>query len=354
MPAMDNRGGIMVNLISRNAVCSGLVFLFVGALALCAVPVPVMGYTRAEAVDLALDNGERGSMVGEEAGREQAKQPDVKEGYINQQSYFFVAPANEGRRHSFSVGTETYSYDYRETVNGARFMSMKGAYSGLSVDYAYRINPKDSNYSEYVDEVRVQSRLAGGKVDYDGSNTFSGIRDTVFEMRGLLAKNYSLGEGTSAAPYIGLGYRYLNDGFEKNSPGGYNRESKYWYLPVGGDLKFRVRDGWGLSMNLEYDQLLAGTQKSHLEDVDPSYETLSNDQRKGYGIRGAVMVSKDITKGVNLFVEPFVRYWSIEDSDFSPLVINGVTQCDSNGLCDGGFEPSNVTKEIGLKMGVGF
>ncbi len=288
---------------------------------------------------------------------------DVRGAYLAQQSRYFVAAPVAEKKHSFDLGYELYNYKYEETVKGSEFMNTKGNYSGYALDYVYRPGAS-SYYGEYIDEYRLQARVAFGDVDYTGSGTYKGLEDYMFELRGLLAKSYDVGGMATVVPYVGVGFRYLNNGAEEmpanaTTYSGYNRESRYVYLPLGADLRTRVNGGWDLSMNLEYDHFIDGEQQSHLEDQrdisgnDPGYSNLVNEQNKGFGLRGAVKLSKDISKRVNLFIEPFFRYWDIEDSKFTPFVINGVTQCDATG-CYGGVEPSNVTKEIGLKMGVGF
>ncbi|MBF0595375.1 MAG: hypothetical protein HQL22_10485, partial [Candidatus Omnitrophica bacterium] len=278
---------------------------------------------------------------------------DVRDSYTSQQSLYYVGSPVEGKTHSFNVGNEVYNYQYQETVEGRKFAALKGSYVGVTAEYIYHPPEWISSQFLFVDEFRVQGRLAGGNVDYTGSGTFSGIHDGVFELRGLMAKNFKINDSSAAIPYLGLGYRYLNDGFEKYTPGGYNRESRYIYLPVGGDLRTHVGDGWGLSMNLEYDKLLSGEQTSHLEDVYSNVDPLVNTQREGFGVRGSVKVSKDINTRLSVFAEPFVRYWNIENSDIKPVTVNGSVVCSSSE-CLYGYEPSNVTTEAGIRLGVGF
>jgi len=290
--------------------------------------------------------------------------PDVKDAYFARQSQYFVAPI-EDKKHSFETGIERYTYTYQETVAGGKFMNTKGDYSGIFLDYAYRPDMTSEFIADCIDEFRVEARYAFADVDYNASGTsYSTLEDYVFEARGLVAKNFNIKGMATAVPYTGVGFRYLNNGLEKipanaTTYSGYNRESQYVYMPFGVDVKTRLNNGWAVAMNLEYDHLLAGEQQSHLEDqrtlagVNPGYANLVNKQDEGFGLRGSVKVSKEINKKVDVFVEPFFRYWNIEDSEFKPYVINGVEQC-GGGVCVGGIEPSNTTQEIGVKMGVGF
>lgn len=144
-------------------------------------------------------------------------------------------------------------------------------------------------------------------------------------------------------PYGGFGFRYLNNGFngEVTSAGasGYGRESKYYYLPLGLDLKHNLIGHWLAAYRFEYDLFLSGLQVSHFEDADDTLPTIKNKQDSGYGLRGSI---KFINPGerFNMVIEPFFQYWHIEESklETSP-------QIDAT-------EPQNKTREVGLSLGV--
>ena len=71
-------------------------------------------------------------------------------------------------------------------------------------------------------------------------------------------------------PYFGFGYRYLFDrgNGQISSIGayGYDRKSHYYYLPLGGDAVMNMPNNWEVDLNVEYDILLHGLQKSYLSD----------------------------------------------------------------------------------------
>jgi hypothetical protein len=140
---------------------------------------------------------------------------------------------------------------------------------------------------------------------------------------------------------------------------GYDRESRYMYFPIGADFRTSLRGGWGLDLNVEYDKLIWGEQESHFEDMqnvdgnNVGWDKMTNKQHGGYGIRSSLKIDKELTPRMSLFVEPFFRYWHIGDSDIQAITAGGLDVCDDDG-CWGGREPENDTKEIGVKMGVGF
>ena len=105
-----------------------------------------------------------------------------------------------------------------------------------------------------------------------------------------------------------------------------------------------MKNDWSWGVTVEYDVFIDGNQTSHLEDGNVGYDTSTNDQNDGYGLRGSVRVMKQ-TDAIDFFVEPFVRYWDIEDSEVSLTTVNGA-------VVGAGLEPTNNTTEYGLKIGI--
>ena len=255
---------------------------------------------------------------------------------------------SERKVHTFDVGFETYNYKYQETVGGAKFMGNRGQYNGLFGAYTFRPRDVDSFFNEVIANMfRLEGRYALGKVDYTGSGNYYGLKDRAYEFRGLMGREYFWAKTWQFVPYAGLGFRYLNDGLQAYAPGGYNRESRYLYMPIGFTVHKDLRYAWGMGFNAEYDIFLGGKQISHEEDVDPGYGSVTNQQKKGFGVRSSLKIEKNIP-GMTLSVEPFFRYWHMEKSDIQPELYQGM-------LTGWGLqEPENTTQEFGVKMGVEF
>ncbi len=260
------------------------------------------------------------------------------------------------KKHTFELSAETYSYKYDETVGGEKFMNTKGSYKGLLGAYTFRPVDMDSFFDEIAANIfSVEVSYAVGQVDYDGAYTdgvtvtpftYSGIDDYTYEVRGLAGREYLWGQGWGLTPYFGVGLRYLNNG-SREMPYGYDRESRYMYMPLGFTLNKQFCGGWALAWNAEYDQLVAGKQTSHFENIDPGLNAIENDQRKGFGARTSLKIQKDLAK-VKLSVEPFFRYWHIQPSTIDPITYGG------DVIVGAGQEPENTTQEFGVKMGVHF
>ncbi len=274
-------------------------------------------------------------------------------------------------KHQFELGTELYGYKYTENIG----VKVTGIKSGLLGAYQYRAsnNPVIKTWDDFLHQTdklnifRFESRVTYGEVEYEGSGTWHGIPDWNFETRGLVGLEIPLVNNVLLTPYGGLGYRYLYnqlsdypasvvDGQQYYS--GYDRESHYVYIPLGIEVQKQLAVGWFVSLKNEVDFFVWGKQHSHLEDmvdengVNAGYDELENTQERGIGWRSSVRFMRK-TNSFDRFIEPFVRYWHIDDSEVSFITNNGSLTCQGD-LCQAGTEPDNKTWEYGLNMGAKF
>ncbi|NTV29262.1 MAG: hypothetical protein HGA80_04190 [Candidatus Omnitrophica bacterium] len=279
----------------------------------------------------------------------------------------YVATAIAKKLLSFDMGFETYNYRYEENVEGAHFMDLKGVFKGFYAKMAYHLQGiQENSWEELVDQFALEARMAFAKLDYNGGVSdgmgfeaplsMSGIPDMVTEIRATAGRDFTW-QGITITPFSGFGFRYLVDDSSDmattidyyGSPEvvtGYKRKSYYYYLPVGLTVSKTFANEWHVALTGEFDQLLSGTQKSMIETGNG--RVLTNRQNRGFGLRGSLRVAKDF-RNFGLAVEPFIRYWDIEDSDWAPTEV-----CTPGQPCMGGLEPSNTTKECGLKVGITF
>lgn len=263
----------------------------------------------------------------------------------------FAAVPPVAQNKPWEVGLEAYSYEYEEPS----IMENEGVFTGLAASYTYLTHSQ---------MYKFEGRFAGSRVDYSSPNSgkIENIDDIVFEARGLIGYdliNEAMGarsDTLSLIPYIGLGFRYLNDDssgkISSTGAYGYERESRYFYSPVGIELtkyfvsEYSMGAFWSIGFTGEYDIFWAGRQNSYLRKVDPNYGDLHNKQDSGYGWRASVRVCMH-TSGVDLVIEPFYRYWNIDRSDDANLTYAGF-------IWGYGYEPKNSTDEIGCKVAVKF
>lgn len=245
------------------------------------------------------------------------------------------AQSDEEATSDWEVGTEVSHITYDEP----NVMEEEGMMDGLLGAYTYR------------DRIMLKGEARGswGQVDYSNSGTMDDVDDYMLELRGLAGYDFPVGEATTATPYAGLGYRYLNDdltGTTSTGAIGYERESNYYYSPIGVTTDTEFNNEWSGGLTLEYDYFWKGIQKSHLSDAVSGFADLENDQNDGYGCRASVHLTKK-GENVDFIIEPFIRYWNIKKSEEENITYGGV-------VVGYGYEPKNNSTEFGLRLAAKF
>lgn len=249
------------------------------------------------------------------------------------------------RTHTFDAGYERYYYEYKEDSVDVK---LKGWWHTVSAAYTYRPKPGDLLNFDWLNHYRLEGRYGYADLDYSSGSTGTSEDDPnyMYETRALLGRDFYPVDKVVVTPYGGFGFRYLVDdsGGKQTTTGqySYDRKSHYYYLPIGLDFTHQMNKDWRIVGNGEFDIFLYGWQKSYLSDVPvPGYFDVRNDQDRGYGIRGSIKFIKT-SPLIDFSIEPFVRFWHIEDSDV-----------ENAGSFDG-LEPENTTLESGIRAGVQF
>ena len=243
----------------------------------------------------------------------------------------------ETRANQWELGPEIYYSEYKEPAFNVK---IDGVMYGIVGAFTHH----DPNYWMF----KADGHAAWGEMDYHStaSGSINGIDDYLLE--GAVAAGYEVHpkEGMTFTPFFGIAYRYLNDDssgkISSTGARGYERESNYFYSPVGAELSTKLNDGWTLGLSGEYDIFWSGEQKSHLGGAISGLNTITNNQDNGYGVRGSVKLRK---KGetFDILIEPFVRWWSVKDSQTSNITFSGV-------IVGYAYEPKNETLEVGGKI----
>ena len=244
----------------------------------------------------------------------------------------FATEQTLGTQTGQELGVSLSSYKYEEPSLDVKNDGIK-----LGVDYTTTMAVQNDWF------IKLNGRFAYGKVDYTGSGTSDNNPDYYYEIRPLFGKDHIVGN-TVWAPYTGFGFRYLNnDSRGETSTGywGYQRSSRYYYLPIGVTNRFALDNRSVLESMVEFDYLIRGQQKSKLSDVSASYPDLDNRQDSGYGIKFSSMYR------VNDFaIGPYIDYWNINKSDTVVFSAGDSTFT--------GYEPKNTTVEFGVKASMRF
>ena len=146
---------------------------------------------------------------------------------------------------------------------------------------------------------------------------------------------------------MGFGLRYWND--TAQGSGGYEREILYLYSPIGFKLAGPVSSKWSWGFSGEYDLFWKGWVTSHLSDADPGFNDPENHQSfgDGFGIRFSIQFRHHVSERFSWYIEPFFRYWDVEQSDYAILTYYGTP-------FDYVYEPENNTLCYGITVGFGF
>ena len=243
------------------------------------------------------------------------------------------------KKHSLEFGPEMYSFTYKESG-----VKTEGIFYGGALNYTFRgwvPNSPDEPLLPTRIPLRAEFRYAAGEADYDGQLSdgtpykVNDIEYNTCETRLLIGIDV-LDKSWLASLYTGVGYRYSADDTSFD-PYGYLRESNYLYIPIAYQIDGNFVHNWSWGCNLEVDILAWGEQKSYLSDIGTGLPDIENRQRTGCGLRGAFRLQNKTKAGV-LTIEPFIRYWNINQSDFeyvSPYQY---------------WEPKNNTTEYGLQL----
>jgi hypothetical protein len=189
----------------------------------------------------------------------------------------------------------------------------------------------------------------------------TGDRDWYVDARALVGKDF-IGHTWGLSPYAGLGVRHLSNGTAGIA--GF-RTDNYLYPPFGVTAHTRVASHHVLSINLEYDRLIRGWQKTRNSKLGggdvPATTTapgftingitdISFAQHGGWALRASAKYQ--VTQGWS--VQPYYVRWSVSASPVNyqtaSFTVNGVTAREQLGA----YEPFNVTNEFGVKLGFHF
>lgn len=240
---------------------------------------------------------------------------------------------------TWEMGTEISHITYKEPD----VMEEKGMMYGLAGSYTY--------HDSFM--FKIDGKSSYGSVDYTSQDTgtIDAIDDYMLELRTVGGYDFNITDTTTITPYLGIGYRYLNDDSKgmvsSTNALGYERESNYYYSPIG-ILAVNEFDNneWSIGLTTEYDHFWKGKQISHLSDVDLGYSDLKNDQNEGFGCRGSIQIIKR-DENIDFMIEPFIRYWDIKKSKIADITYNGVLYAYA-------WEPKNNSTEIGIKIAARF
>jgi hypothetical protein len=181
--------------------------------------------------------------------------------------------------------------------------------------------------------VRIEGEFALGTMDYEGSlldgtpYRMDDCHDYLLNLRLLWGRQWEA-KGWDSQFHVGLGYRGLNDD-STDDPLGYDRQSAYFYVPLGLKTYHDLAGRWQIGFGGEVDLLLLGLQFSQVYNNG----VLTNMQWPGIGARASVEL-RHRAPSADLAIAPFLQYWWVDDST----------------AAHGWYEPRNDSLQYGLSL----
>jgi hypothetical protein len=241
--------------------------------------------------------------------------------------------------HAFTIAPSVFYFLYEEPGID---IQVDGDMYGVLGSYTYHKKALLSTSIEYCRADLKYDGYTQAGVPLEGDT-----EDWILEWRALLGFDFPVG-ACLLTPFSGIGYRYWNN--QGEGTGFYEREISYWYSPIGLSFFGAFSPSWTFGISGEYDFFWSGKSETHLGDVlygRPRVH-LKFTQQGGYGLRGSLWIKTQMARHFALSIEPFVRYWDIDDSEPVPDAYFGIFTGDA------WIEPANQTTEYGLLLNLIF
>jgi hypothetical protein len=247
---------------------------------------------------------------------------------------------------SFKFGLEAGYFNYQEPGLIESDGGLAGAFG------EYKLHFSDSLI--LPDTLIIDGNIKAGRTDFTsyGRGELEDQDNFVSEIRANLGKEFNILNSVYIMPYAGIGYRYQNTDPSANgsitTTGHYLKEQEvhYLYLPLGIKTGVMLLSNWAVEVTAEFDVFLDGTQKSFFNNINTHLDDVEEDLSDGYGFRGSIAFIQR-TPVFDLSIEPFIRWWDIDNSKNTSVVCN-------TSFCARGFEPDNETYEVGVRFGFSF
>lgn len=236
---------------------------------------------------------------------------------------------------SLKLGFILSDFTYRETHQGQFIMQDKSYLQGVKARFDY----EKTNLGITLDGTYQWGTMA---YTSEKSGDMTGHFNTILDTRASIHYSWHY-PSWSLQPFLGYGYHKLIDDstnmYTSTGHVGYLRTQRYRYLPIGFNIKnIKVSSELTIGIHLEYDYFLHGNNTTDMSSI-PNHGVRNYVQNKGYGYRASLMFDYQ-----QLRIEPFFKYWDIDESDVKEryVVYNNQTYLERS------WEPNNKTTEFGI------
>ena len=310
---------------------------------------------------------------------------------------------NPDRRWELGLEFFNYKYEQEKYTNNLGSATQKtnegllvGFHAGL--EQVLSQNPPLHSFADIlrhpiqVNRYQYQLNYRTGKAEYSDirNSPKEDFRQHLVEASAVGGYDITITDHTYLTPFIGLGYRFLSEdsGTILDNPAGltyvpdgstytrvkglrqsFDRYLQFLYLPVGLTTTSDIENNLSLRLNLEFDAILWGNQKSFLQDIGPIYtedggtrtvnlRNIDNRLKGGFGFKASTRLTYK-QNPVDWYVEPFFRYWKLNQSDDEQYPLRLSDGQDTILYKDSSLtkpydwiEPENTTTEVGVQVGI--
>ncbi len=169
--------------------------------------------------------------------------------------------------------------------------------------------------------------------------------DRITELRVLSGVDF-FNKSRLLTPYIGFAFFRWRD--EYSGDESYQKNSIYYYVPIGMEISFQLDNKWLCKVRVEYDLIVGGNAKTFLGDAYPDANDPENKIKFGeaFGLKLTSDFKAKISDDFAFVFQPYVSYWKVNETD-STTAKFGDQRFDF-------IESENEITQFGLRIGLEF
>ena len=242
-----------------------------------------------------------------------------------------VQSSDLGTIHSYGLSfIGSYEYEEPDVMNlRSGLVAEEDKIKNLGFLYNYK---NSALVGGYLDEFEFDIGYQIMRQTYwsNGTGTLDDNKVNVFNSRILYGSQYS----KKLMLKTGVGYRRLYDYGQNRQTTtghyGYDREQEYAFIPIIAEIDAPIPElKLKGKLKIEFDYIFSGENTSYMAYLGGDYQDLNFKNNDGYIWKVSYQ-----SKYKDYILEPYYEFMSIEESDID----------------SGYYEPSNTTKEFGLKL----
>lgn len=263
-------------------------------------------------------------------------------------------PVSEIKRTKLSAGFKYYQYDFKEQIPLPKKSMEKGSLPGIQIE-------GEHNFSEEIDSPALQARFeySSGTMKYDGSlqnNVGEYVGDAtattpthIYDFQGRYIHNIDVDRSDRRFDFlVGYGYHRWFRGTD-GTPGGYNVDYTWHYIPFGVRADLLKNDLWQLRLQGDLKLIFDGKAKASVSKVDPQLSDMTLPLGSGSAFRIEISAERRLPDNWAIKLAPWYEQTNISRGKWVQSYRNGQPEENSLGRI-GAYEPASRTHIYGAEL----